>query len=82
MNIILIFLRLCFVGLLSDAKLRKYFAQDVGGGDFAGYGAHGVEAAAEVGGYQVGRKVFVEPVAGIGKGLRRGLQRQIGRAHV
>ena len=48
----------CLQAVICRCKIfERHFAEEVGGGDFAGDGAESVEAAAEVGGYQVGREV-------------------------
>ncbi len=39
MNFILIFLCVCFLGLLSDAELRENLTEDLVCGDFSGDGA-------------------------------------------
>src|SRR5699024_5865784 len=56
-------------------KFREDFGKDVGGGDFAGDGAEGVEAAAQVGGGQVGRKAVRKAAARIGQRFRSRVQR-------
>ena len=53
--------------LFSDAELRKYFAQDVVGGDFAGNGFEMVEHFTDVLGEQVRRESCVQTLAGPGE---------------
>lgn len=48
MNFILIFLCVCFLGLLSDAEFREYLAENIVVGDFACDGAQVVDDLADV----------------------------------
>lgn len=66
MNFISIFICLCFLRLLSDAKLREDVGEDVVGDDGAdaGDGREGADDGSDFLGEEVGRESGLEPEEG------------------
>ena len=66
MNFISIFIRICFIGLLSDAELREDVGEDVVGDDGAdaGDGREGADDGSDFLGEEVGGESGLEPEEG------------------
>ena len=64
MNFILIFLCVCFLGLLSDAEFREDIPEHFVGGDGAtgGNGAEGMDDLADIFAQQVGGKGIAQTI--------------------